>query len=173
MADPRWVEQAGGTECRSFLDQPPSAGSNHSVAEALLIFLEALPEPVICYELYQRCLECSQDSRLCRQVGLGAPGLRGLLLLLSACWGHGTVLSWYRQCYWMQRLLRCSWQLTFYRAKAEVEPRLKRGLAFGGGRQGGPNVIHRLDAGSPCATKMSHRRPACMYAYVGMYVLLS
>ncbi|XP_060612318.2 inositol polyphosphate 5-phosphatase OCRL isoform X2 [Anolis sagrei] len=43
-------------------------GSNHSVAEALLIFLEALPEPVICYELYQRCLECSQDSRLCRQV---------------------------------------------------------------------------------------------------------
>ncbi|XP_077163351.1 inositol polyphosphate 5-phosphatase OCRL isoform X2 [Paroedura picta] len=43
-------------------------GSNHSVAEALLIFLEALPEPVICYELYQRCLECSQESRLCRQV---------------------------------------------------------------------------------------------------------
>ncbi|NXA45859.1 OCRL phosphatase, partial [Nothocercus julius] len=43
-------------------------GSNHSVAEALLIFLEALPEPVICYELYQRCLECSHDSRLCRQV---------------------------------------------------------------------------------------------------------
>lgn len=44
------------------------AGSNHSVAEALLIFLEALPEPVICYELYQRCLDCSHDSRLCRQV---------------------------------------------------------------------------------------------------------
>ncbi|KAL7979443.1 hypothetical protein Chor_004601 [Crotalus horridus] len=43
-------------------------GSNHSVAEALLIFLEALPEPVICYELYQRCLDCSQDSRLCRQL---------------------------------------------------------------------------------------------------------
>ncbi|XP_053129728.1 inositol polyphosphate 5-phosphatase OCRL isoform X1 [Hemicordylus capensis] len=43
-------------------------GSNHSVAEALLIFLEALPEPVICYELYPRCLECSHDSRLCRQV---------------------------------------------------------------------------------------------------------
>ncbi|XP_048815278.1 inositol polyphosphate 5-phosphatase OCRL isoform X3 [Lagopus muta] len=43
-------------------------GSNHSVAEALLIFLEALPEPVICYELYQRCLDCSHDSRLCRQV---------------------------------------------------------------------------------------------------------
>ncbi|XP_036404054.1 inositol polyphosphate 5-phosphatase OCRL-like isoform X2 [Megalops cyprinoides] len=43
-------------------------GCNHSVAEALLIFLEALPEPVVCYELYQRCLECSYDSRLCRQL---------------------------------------------------------------------------------------------------------
>uniref|UniRef100_A0A673L6W2 phosphoinositide 5-phosphatase n=1 Tax=Sinocyclocheilus rhinocerous TaxID=307959 RepID=A0A673L6W2_9TELE len=43
-------------------------GSNHSVAEALLIFLEALPEPVLCYELYQRCLECSHDSRLCKQL---------------------------------------------------------------------------------------------------------
>lgn len=38
------------------------------MAEALLIFLEALPEPVICYELYQRCLEWSHSSRLCRQV---------------------------------------------------------------------------------------------------------
>ncbi|XP_077778995.1 uncharacterized protein LOC144326329 [Podarcis muralis] len=43
-------------------------GSDHSVAEALLIFLEAVPEPVLCYELYQRCLECSHDSHLCRQV---------------------------------------------------------------------------------------------------------
>uniref|UniRef100_A0A8D2N2W6 phosphoinositide 5-phosphatase n=1 Tax=Zonotrichia albicollis TaxID=44394 RepID=A0A8D2N2W6_ZONAL len=48
-------------------------GSNHSVAEALLIFLEALPEPVICYELYQRCLEGSHSSRLCRQVILQLP----------------------------------------------------------------------------------------------------
>jgi len=45
------------------------AGCNHSVAEALLIFLEALPEPVVCYELYQRCLDSSHDSRLCKQVG--------------------------------------------------------------------------------------------------------
>ncbi|ELV11905.1 Inositol polyphosphate 5-phosphatase OCRL-1 [Tupaia chinensis] len=45
-----------------------SAGSNHSVAEALLIFLEALPEPVICYELYQRCLDSAHDPRICRQV---------------------------------------------------------------------------------------------------------
>ncbi|XP_069469081.1 inositol polyphosphate 5-phosphatase OCRL isoform X2 [Ambystoma mexicanum] len=43
-------------------------GSNHSVAEALLIFLEALPEPVICYEQYQRCLEVSLDSQSCKQV---------------------------------------------------------------------------------------------------------
>ncbi|XP_052006114.1 inositol polyphosphate 5-phosphatase OCRL isoform X2 [Xyrauchen texanus] len=43
-------------------------GCNHSVAEALLIFLEALPEPVLCYELYQRCLEYSHDSRLCKQL---------------------------------------------------------------------------------------------------------
>uniref|UniRef100_A0A803VBI1 phosphoinositide 5-phosphatase n=1 Tax=Ficedula albicollis TaxID=59894 RepID=A0A803VBI1_FICAL len=48
-------------------------GSNHSVAEALLIFLEALPEPVICYELYQRCLESSHSSRLCRKVILQLP----------------------------------------------------------------------------------------------------
>ncbi|GCC30359.1 hypothetical protein chiPu_0008807 [Chiloscyllium punctatum] len=43
-------------------------GSNHSVAEALLIFLEALPEPVICYELHVRCLEASFDNRSCRQL---------------------------------------------------------------------------------------------------------
>ncbi|XP_051837875.1 inositol polyphosphate 5-phosphatase OCRL-like [Antechinus flavipes] len=43
-------------------------GSNHSIAETLLIFLEALPEPVICYEQYQRCLDYSHDYRLCQQV---------------------------------------------------------------------------------------------------------
>ncbi|XP_038632116.1 inositol polyphosphate 5-phosphatase OCRL isoform X1 [Scyliorhinus canicula] len=43
-------------------------GSNHSVAEALLIFLEALPEPVICYELHLRCLEIASDSRSCRHL---------------------------------------------------------------------------------------------------------
>ncbi|XP_030360930.1 type II inositol 1,4,5-trisphosphate 5-phosphatase isoform X4 [Strigops habroptila] len=36
-------------------------GSNHSVAEALLLFLESLPEPVICSRFYSRCLE-SADS---------------------------------------------------------------------------------------------------------------
>uniref|UniRef100_A0A3Q3N083 phosphoinositide 5-phosphatase n=1 Tax=Mastacembelus armatus TaxID=205130 RepID=A0A3Q3N083_9TELE len=44
------------------------SGCNHSVAEALLIFLDALPEPVVCYELYHRCLDCIHDSRLCKQV---------------------------------------------------------------------------------------------------------
>uniref|UniRef100_A0A3Q3VSB2 phosphoinositide 5-phosphatase n=1 Tax=Mola mola TaxID=94237 RepID=A0A3Q3VSB2_MOLML len=44
------------------------SGCNHSVAEVLLIFLEALPEPVVCYELYQRCLDCAHDSRLCKQL---------------------------------------------------------------------------------------------------------
>ncbi|NXT38803.1 OCRL phosphatase, partial [Pelecanoides urinatrix] len=48
-------------------------GSNHSVAEALLIFLEALPEPVICYELYQRCLDWSHNSRLCQQAIVQLP----------------------------------------------------------------------------------------------------
>uniref|UniRef100_A0A8C4F4Q8 phosphoinositide 5-phosphatase n=1 Tax=Dicentrarchus labrax TaxID=13489 RepID=A0A8C4F4Q8_DICLA len=36
------------------------AGSNHSVAEALLLFLDALPEPVVPFSFYQQCLEiCS------------------------------------------------------------------------------------------------------------------
>ncbi|XP_036592419.1 inositol polyphosphate 5-phosphatase OCRL-like [Trichosurus vulpecula] len=43
-------------------------GSNHSVAETLLIFLEALPEPVICYEQYQRCIDYSHDFQLSQQV---------------------------------------------------------------------------------------------------------
>nr|XP_023690270.1 inositol polyphosphate 5-phosphatase OCRL-1-like isoform X1 [Paramormyrops kingsleyae] len=43
-------------------------GSSHSVAQALVIFLEALPEPVVCYRFYRQCLDCSHDSRLCRQL---------------------------------------------------------------------------------------------------------
>eukprot|EP00069_Balaena_mysticetus_P017112 bmy_02114T0 len=42
-----------------FLNDGPKAASNHSVAEALLLFLESLPEPVICYSVYHNCLECS------------------------------------------------------------------------------------------------------------------
>ncbi|KAM9320536.1 type II inositol 1,4,5-trisphosphate 5-phosphatase-like [Gastrophryne carolinensis] len=36
-------------------------GSNHSIVEALLLFLEGLPEPVVCYYLYDICLQCSGD----------------------------------------------------------------------------------------------------------------
>ncbi|XP_044853742.1 type II inositol 1,4,5-trisphosphate 5-phosphatase isoform X3 [Mauremys mutica] len=43
-------------------------GSNHSVAEALLLFLESLPEPVICYSLYNNCLHCANNYTLSRQV---------------------------------------------------------------------------------------------------------
>ncbi|XP_051999378.1 type II inositol 1,4,5-trisphosphate 5-phosphatase-like [Xyrauchen texanus] len=43
-------------------------GSNHSVAEALLLFLDALPEPVIPFSFYQQCLDCSSDSSQCRQI---------------------------------------------------------------------------------------------------------
>ena len=44
------------------------AGSIYSVAEALLIFIEALPEPVIPYAFYQRALECCNNYMLCKQV---------------------------------------------------------------------------------------------------------
>ncbi|XP_014463409.1 type II inositol 1,4,5-trisphosphate 5-phosphatase isoform X1 [Alligator mississippiensis] len=43
-------------------------GSNHSVAEALLLFLESLPEPVICYEFYALCLESASNYVLGRQI---------------------------------------------------------------------------------------------------------
>uniref|UniRef100_A0A7N5ZVL3 phosphoinositide 5-phosphatase n=1 Tax=Anabas testudineus TaxID=64144 RepID=A0A7N5ZVL3_ANATE len=50
-------------EIRDCLDtgMPDSLpGSNHSVAEALLLFLDSLPEPVVPYHFYQQCLEsCS------------------------------------------------------------------------------------------------------------------
>uniref|UniRef100_A0A7N8X525 phosphoinositide 5-phosphatase n=1 Tax=Mastacembelus armatus TaxID=205130 RepID=A0A7N8X525_9TELE len=55
-------------ELRSIIDCLDTTGCNHSVAEALLIFLDALPEPVVCYELYHRCLDCIHDSRLCKQL---------------------------------------------------------------------------------------------------------
>ncbi|XP_015777933.1 PREDICTED: inositol polyphosphate 5-phosphatase OCRL-1-like [Acropora digitifera] len=43
-------------------------GSIHAVAEALLVFLEALPEPVIPYAFYQRALECCNNYILCKQL---------------------------------------------------------------------------------------------------------
>ncbi|XP_077455296.1 type II inositol 1,4,5-trisphosphate 5-phosphatase isoform X1 [Stigmatopora argus] len=44
------------------------SGSNHSVAEALLLFLDALPDPVIPFAFYQQCLECSSDATQCEKV---------------------------------------------------------------------------------------------------------
>uniref|UniRef100_A0A803YSE6 phosphoinositide 5-phosphatase n=1 Tax=Meleagris gallopavo TaxID=9103 RepID=A0A803YSE6_MELGA len=40
-------------------------GSNHSVAEALLLFLESLPEPVICYRFYSSCLDYCHFFNIC------------------------------------------------------------------------------------------------------------
>ncbi|XP_022100456.1 inositol polyphosphate 5-phosphatase OCRL-1-like isoform X2 [Acanthaster planci] len=40
----------------------------HSVAEALLMFLESLREPVIPYRYYNKCLECANNFVLCKQV---------------------------------------------------------------------------------------------------------
>ncbi|XP_014327713.1 type II inositol 1,4,5-trisphosphate 5-phosphatase isoform X1 [Xiphophorus maculatus] len=58
-------------EIRDCLDSgmPDSLpGSNHSVAEALLLFLDALPEPVIPFPFYQQCLECSSSAGQCEKV---------------------------------------------------------------------------------------------------------
>uniref|UniRef100_A0A8D2AM39 Type II inositol 1,4,5-trisphosphate 5-phosphatase n=1 Tax=Sciurus vulgaris TaxID=55149 RepID=A0A8D2AM39_SCIVU len=44
------------------------SASNHSVAEALLLFLESLPEPVVCYSAYHNCLECSGNYTASKQV---------------------------------------------------------------------------------------------------------
>ncbi|XP_007492882.1 type II inositol 1,4,5-trisphosphate 5-phosphatase isoform X1 [Monodelphis domestica] len=44
------------------------SGSNHSVAEALLLFLESVPEPVICYGFYETCLENSSNYPFSKQI---------------------------------------------------------------------------------------------------------
>ncbi|XP_070224491.1 type II inositol 1,4,5-trisphosphate 5-phosphatase isoform X2 [Bos mutus] len=49
------------------------SASNHSVAEALLLFLESLPEPVICYSAYRNCLECSGNLAASKQVITALP----------------------------------------------------------------------------------------------------
>ncbi|CAB1333563.1 unnamed protein product [Coregonus sp. 'balchen'] len=48
-------------------------GSNHSVAEALLLFLDALPEPVVPFSLYQQCLECCSNTSQCKKVVSSLP----------------------------------------------------------------------------------------------------
>ncbi|XP_069751944.1 type II inositol 1,4,5-trisphosphate 5-phosphatase isoform X3 [Narcine bancroftii] len=44
------------------------SGSGHSICEALLLFLDALPEPVITYQLYDKCLESSSSLTQFEQV---------------------------------------------------------------------------------------------------------
>ncbi|XP_053287675.1 type II inositol 1,4,5-trisphosphate 5-phosphatase isoform X1 [Pleuronectes platessa] len=58
-------------EIRDCLDtgMPDSLpGSNHSVAEALLLFLDALPQPVVPYSFYQLCLEGCSNASQCEKV---------------------------------------------------------------------------------------------------------
>ncbi|XP_029308217.1 type II inositol 1,4,5-trisphosphate 5-phosphatase isoform X2 [Cottoperca gobio] len=43
-------------------------GSNHSVAEALLLFLDALPEPVVPVSFYQQCLQICSSASQCEKV---------------------------------------------------------------------------------------------------------
>uniref|UniRef100_A0AAQ4RX95 phosphoinositide 5-phosphatase n=2 Tax=Gasterosteus aculeatus aculeatus TaxID=481459 RepID=A0AAQ4RX95_GASAC len=43
-------------------------GSNHSAAEALLLFLDALPEPVVPYSFYQQCLENCSSASQCEKI---------------------------------------------------------------------------------------------------------
>ncbi|XP_067862532.1 type II inositol 1,4,5-trisphosphate 5-phosphatase isoform X2 [Heptranchias perlo] len=43
-------------------------GNNHSVSEALMLFLDALPEPVITYNLYENCLQSSNSYILSEQA---------------------------------------------------------------------------------------------------------
>lgn len=43
----------------------------------MLLFLDALPEPVVPYAFYQQCLECCSDAVQCEKVLTCAP---------SACW---------------------------------------------------------------------------------------
>ncbi|KAL4233663.1 hypothetical protein ACF0H5_008345 [Mactra antiquata] len=43
-------------------------GSIHSVAEALVLFLEALAEPVVPYNMYETCLECCNNYFMCKQA---------------------------------------------------------------------------------------------------------
>ncbi|XP_034089121.1 type II inositol 1,4,5-trisphosphate 5-phosphatase isoform X2 [Gymnodraco acuticeps] len=43
-------------------------GSNHSVAEALLLFLDALPQPVVPFSFYQQCLESCSNASQCEKI---------------------------------------------------------------------------------------------------------
>jgi hypothetical protein len=51
----------------------------------LLLFLESLPEPVICYSTYHNCLECSGNYTVSKQVR-GSTDCQHILLALGK-WG--------------------------------------------------------------------------------------
>eukprot|EP00112_Aurelia_sp_Birch-Aquarium-sp1_P002384 Seg1262.5 transcript_id=Seg1262.5/GoldUCD/mRNA.D3Y31 product="Inositol polyphosphate 5-phosphatase OCRL-1" protein_id=Seg1262.5/GoldUCD/D3Y31 len=56
---------------RNYLDdgrRGTMPGSIFSVGEALLLFLEALPEPVIPYKFQSKCMDACQNYILCKQV---------------------------------------------------------------------------------------------------------
>lgn len=67
----------------------PAAGSNHSVAEALLLFLDALPEPVVPFSFYQQCLESCSNASQCEKV---SETVRSSLIIINLfqdvlnCW---------------------------------------------------------------------------------------
>lgn len=47
-----------------------SAGSIHSVAEALLILLDSTSEPIIPYNLHAACLSAVSNYNQCKQVSI-------------------------------------------------------------------------------------------------------
>ncbi|KAK2142064.1 hypothetical protein LSH36_1001g00017 [Paralvinella palmiformis] len=63
-------------EIRECLDEGTPqdiAGHIHSVAEALLVFLEALPVPVIPFSAYQRSLDCCTNFAASKQPDAHLP----------------------------------------------------------------------------------------------------
>ncbi|XP_035223221.1 inositol polyphosphate 5-phosphatase OCRL-like [Stegodyphus dumicola] len=70
--------------------------SVHSVAEAFLLFLEALAEPVIPYEFYYKSLDCSNNFISCRNVVNEIPRIhrsvfRYIVAFLREILNHGTL----------------------------------------------------------------------------------
>uniref|UniRef100_A0AAY5ESS6 phosphoinositide 5-phosphatase n=1 Tax=Electrophorus electricus TaxID=8005 RepID=A0AAY5ESS6_ELEEL len=55
-------------ECDPSVLNNTSSGSNHSVAESLLLFLDALPDPVVPFSVYQECLDCSSNIGQCKKI---------------------------------------------------------------------------------------------------------
>eukprot|EP01105_Mastigella_eilhardi_P025818 TRINITY_DN7160_c0_g1_i1.p1 TRINITY_DN7160_c0_g1~~TRINITY_DN7160_c0_g1_i1.p1 ORF type:complete len:899 (-),score=261.26 TRINITY_DN7160_c0_g1_i1:102-2771(-) len=74
MEEPHIFMQSGSTteieSIRECLDTGAMFGdfSVHSMAEALVLFLDSLQEPVVPYDLYFQCLEFSGSYALCKQI---------------------------------------------------------------------------------------------------------